>query len=200
MSPARERRFHVHYAGFGLALLSSTGLTCCIVLLFLAMRPIMDVGGFVAVGGPYEIAHPAPEWVLLFPVSILGLFVFGGLSIALDNRGWGISLLLPGWMGLFFALGWNFLFYGFNPPGASGLAWGWIVSGVVFWAMALAPVPGIVGKLRSDGPRETLGYARRWMIYPMSLPEVAPVYLALQALGVALGVTVAVQLFAAVVS
>ncbi|HSQ21435.1 MAG TPA: hypothetical protein VLQ52_01360 [Coriobacteriia bacterium] len=200
MSPARERQFHVHYAGFGLSLLSSTGLTCCIALLFLAMRPIMDVGGFVAVGGPYEIAHPAPDWVLLFPASMLGLFVFGGLSVALDNRGWGMSLLLPGWMGLFLALGGNFGYYGFNPPGASGLAWGWIVSGVVFWAMALTPVPAIIGRLRSGGPHEAFEYVRRWMIATLSLPKIAPVYLALQALGVALGITVAVQLFAAVVS
>jgi hypothetical protein len=29
------------------------------------MRPLMRLGGMVASGGPYAIAHPAPHWVAL---------------------------------------------------------------------------------------------------------------------------------------
>lgn len=48
------------------ALLAATaaaafGMALCLTVLFLGMRTVMITeGGFVAVGGPYVIAHPAP--------------------------------------------------------------------------------------------------------------------------------------------
>ena len=57
-----------------LAVVSATSLAfgLCLTLLFFGMRAIMELGGFVAVGGPYEVAHPAPDWVWVLPVSIVG--------------------------------------------------------------------------------------------------------------------------------
>ena len=60
------------------------------MVLYQGMAEIMTTqGGFVASGGPYEIAHPAPGWGWLVPVSILALFAFGGLSLWASMRGWG---------------------------------------------------------------------------------------------------------------
>ena len=42
-----------------------------LTLLYQGMRAIMYLGGFVASGGPYAIAHPAPGWVWIVPVSII---------------------------------------------------------------------------------------------------------------------------------
>jgi Short C-terminal domain len=43
------------------------------------------------------------------------------------------------WSALFLALGWNFLEYGFDPPGG-GTSPGWLVCGFVFVAMGGAPL------------------------------------------------------------
>ena len=48
---------------------------------------------------------------------------------------------LLAWPALFLSLGWNFLEFGFDPPGEDdGLVWGWIVCGVVFWLMGGLPL------------------------------------------------------------
>lgn len=137
------------------------GLVACIVVVFLAMRAVMDIGGFCAEGGPYEIEVHCPEGVpLLMTLAFPGLFLFGGLMIW---RGSPIGSRYQGavffaWPALFLSLGWNFLEYGLNPPGGGGLAWGWLLCAVIFIAMGGVP---LVAVLRSDGVvraprRETL--------------------------------------------
>ena len=49
----------------------ATGLTACMTILNLGGRFVLGEGGFVARGGPYEIAHPAPDWIWLVPVSFM---------------------------------------------------------------------------------------------------------------------------------
>jgi hypothetical protein len=115
-----------------------------ITLLFLGMRAVMDIGGYCAEGGPYVIATPCPEGA---PVATL-LGIFGGLAgfflafwkgAEIGERATGVLFLA--WPALFGALGFNFFQYGFDPPGDDpGWAWGWIVCGVVFWAMAFGPI------------------------------------------------------------
>ena len=122
---------------------SAFALAFCLTMLFHGMRGVLDLGGFVAAGGPYEIEHPAPDWVWLIPVSILAGFAFGILNVGAAWRARGFNLLAPVWAGLFLALGWNFLEYGLRPPGGGGIAWGWIACGVVFWAMALPVIPAV---------------------------------------------------------
>jgi len=114
------------------------GVAFCITLLYQAMRPIMRLGGMVASGGPYAIEHPAPSWVWVMPVAvILGMtcFFINLFSGAAD----GVNLMPLAWPGLFLSLGWNFLEFTFTPPGG-GLAWGWLVCGVLFVLMGGVPL------------------------------------------------------------
>jgi hypothetical protein len=145
------------------------GFTFLLTSLFLAMRGVMDLGGMVAIGGPYEIAHPAPGYWWIFPVSIIGciLIVFASMGVfsvmrgrpgpagtpfsamGMDSESGGtISLVaLFFWPAIFLSLGWNFCEYGFFKTG--GLAWGWIICGVVFVAMGGLPLYLVARKVKA---------------------------------------------------
>ena len=110
----------------------------CISLLYHAMRPIMRLGGMVAAGGPYAIAHPAPGWVWVIPVSILLGMACLFLNMFSSDPD-GVNLMPLAWPGLFLSSGWNFLEFTFNPPGG-GIAWGWLVCGVLFVLMGGLPL------------------------------------------------------------
>jgi hypothetical protein len=122
------------------SLLCLFGFTFCLTILYLSMRGILDLGGYVASGGPYAITHPAPGWVWVLPVSIFvgAIFAVGGGVLA--KRVGGLNPLLLAWPALFISLGWNFLEYGFHPPSGQGLVWGWIICGVIFVPMGLIPL------------------------------------------------------------
>jgi len=123
-----------------LSLVSIFGLSFSLTCLYIGMRGIMRLGGFVASGGPYVIAHPAPRYVWIFPVSIMvglaSVFLHGMLAGKLG----GLNLVPLAWPALFISLGWNFLEFSFYPPGGGGLAWGWLICGVVFWLMGFIPL------------------------------------------------------------
>ena len=150
-------------------LLGIAGLAAGITLVFIGMRAVLDVGGFCAEGGPYVIETPCPEGVaLLMPLGIVGGLAAAGVAAGAGSRLGGpwAGVVLLAWPALFGALGWNFLEYGFNPPGDDpGWAWGWIICGVVFWAMALGPLLiGLSGALAvraagraRSGPRTASG-------------------------------------------
>lgn len=128
--PSARSRFLFHFTLFGVAF--------AVAMLYQGMRPIMRLGGMVASGGPYAIEHQAPGWVWILPVApLFGLacffvHLFGGDS--------GKASLMPlAWPGLFLSLGWNFLEFTFAPPGG-GLAWGWLVCGVLFVLMGGVPL------------------------------------------------------------
>ena len=87
------------------------------------------------------------------------------------------------WSGLFLALGWNFLDYGlFNPPGDETVIWGWLICGVIFVAMGLAPLLGGLAMfgaapLRGSepaadpaGPAVPAVAGRRWSSSPRPTP------------------------------
>jgi hypothetical protein len=116
------------------------GFTFCLTLLFLSMRAVMDVGGFCAEGGPYEIRTPCPEGVAwIIPVSIFGGILAVGISfLGVFSEG-GPRPYVFAWSALFLALGWNFLEYGFDPPGG-GTSASWLVCGVVFVIMGGVPL------------------------------------------------------------
>jgi hypothetical protein len=122
------------------------GIALCITLVFLGMRAVMDIGGACADGGPYVPVQSCPDGstpALL--LGIFGLFLFGGIAMVYGLRLGGIWAAAPllAWSGLFLALGWNFLDYGlFNPPGDETVIWGWLICGVLFVAMGLAPLLG----------------------------------------------------------
>jgi hypothetical protein len=134
-------------------LVGLAGLAFCITVLWFGMRAVLDIGGFCASGGPYEIAVECPDAVIAStPLSILGGFLAVGLLL------WGAAGLGPGWMGtvflawpaLFISLGWNFLQYGFFPPG-DGWVWSWIICGVLFVAIGAVPLWVAIAAFR-DGP------------------------------------------------
>lgn len=98
---------------------------------FLAMRAVAGVGGSCASGGAYEIATPCPDgsWLIAIaiPALLVSMFVGSGFGMTIGAP----ALLLPMWALLFTSLGWNFLEFGFKDVGV-----GFIVCGVMFWAMA----------------------------------------------------------------
>ncbi|HWJ80730.1 MAG TPA: hypothetical protein VNS55_00730 [Nocardioides sp.] len=123
------------------------GVSICLVLLgmgltwaFLSMRAVMGVGGSCASGGAYQIATPCPDgtWLIAIgiPMMIIAAMAGSAFATALEAP----NLLVPMWAFLFTSLGWNFLEYGAQ----DGLVWGWLVCGVLFWAMA-APAWWVMG-------------------------------------------------------
>jgi hypothetical protein len=140
-----------------LLLVGVAGMAFCITLVFLAMRAVLDIGGACADGGPFVPRVSCPDGVPLALVGgIFGLFLFGGITgwygSRLGPRYGGIVFLA--WPALFISLGWNFLEYGFNPPGdEGGWAWGWLVPGALFVLMGagplLAALPGRSGRAAS---------------------------------------------------
>lgn len=122
---------------------SAFGLPFCLTLLWFGMRTIMATeGGFVAVGGPYEIAHPAPDWVWIMPVSVILGMGFGALNGISAHMAEGFDLIIPAWSATFLSLGWNFAEFGLGLRGG-GPAWGWIVCAVVFIPMGAIPLWGL---------------------------------------------------------
>ncbi len=149
-----------------LYLLGVAGLAAGITLLFFGQRAVMDIGGFCAEGGPYVIETTCPEGTSAAMLlgtfgGLAGFFVAMWAGASLGPR--AVGLLFLAWPALFGALGFNFLQYGFDPPGDdAGWAWGWLVCGVVFWVMAFGPLllaawTGSVGGARPTprdaGPR-----------------------------------------------
>jgi hypothetical protein len=135
-----------------LYLLGVAGLAACLTLVFLSMRAVMDVGGFCAEGGPYEIQTHCPEGTaLLLPLSI-----FGGLGAA-ALMGWKGQLLggpfgtlvMVAWPALFISLGWNFLEYGLFADN-TGIVWGWLIPGIVFEVMGIVPLVGLLPSRRGQ--------------------------------------------------
>ncbi|HMM48130.1 MAG TPA: hypothetical protein PKE32_00755 [Miltoncostaeaceae bacterium] len=117
------------------------GLAFFLTLLWFGMRSVLDIGGMCASGGPYQIAVECPDnigWPM--PLSIwLGLMSAGLMAFGAIRVG-ATGLVLIGWPALFLSLGGNFLEYGVRPPGGGGLAWGWLVCGVVFVLMGAPPL------------------------------------------------------------
>ncbi len=114
----------------------SFGLSC----IYMAMRGVMRLGGFVASNGPYQIAHQAPGWVWIFPVSVF--LMLGGIftSVAKSSKLHGPNLMALSWSALFLALGWNFIEFGFGIGTGGELSAGWIVCAVMFVLMGLVPL------------------------------------------------------------
>lgn len=142
-----------------LYLLGVAGLAASLTIVFLGMRAVMDVGGFCAEGGPYEIQTHCPEGtVVLLPLSI-----FAGLGSAALTAWKGAqiggpfaALVALAWPALFISLGWNFLEYGLWPPGEEGgIVWGWLIPGVVFEVMGIVPLLGLLPSRRVFGGTET---------------------------------------------
>ncbi len=136
----------------------------------------MDLGGFCASGGPYEIAVECPDAVIATtPLSILGGFLAAGLIIwgAAGLPGAWMSLVFLAWPALFLSLGWNFLEYGFFPP-EGGWVWSWLFCGVLFVLMGAVPLVIGIAAFRAEGGGGRAYASGRVVVRPRpSPPDVA---------------------------
>jgi hypothetical protein len=135
------------YSVFDVAvyLVGVIALTWAIASVWLGMRAVMDLGGYCASGGAYEIEVQCPGGVslimfLAFPIGFLGagLMVWKGVRL---GGGWA-GLVGLAWPALFLSLGFNFLQYGVAAPGGGGIEWGWLIPGVIFVLMGGFPLLG----------------------------------------------------------
>jgi hypothetical protein len=168
--------------GSFLIFFSLAGVACGITLVFLGMRAVMEIGGACAEGAtPYVIARPCPKGV---PAAVLG-GVWGGLAclgvyVAATAARQVPSLLPFAWPALFLSLGWNFLEFGVRPPGGGGVAWAWILCGVLFVGMGGIPLwigaGGAARRFRGGGAASA-SHARdpgvRWRVPVAAEPSAA---------------------------
>jgi hypothetical protein len=135
-----------HWFHYVIYLAGVVGLTFAITSVWLGMRSVMDIGGYCASGGPYQISVQCPDGVSLVMVLAFPLgFLAGGLMVWTGQRLGGIYADLVGlaWPAGFLGLGFNFLQYGINPPDGSGDAvWGWLIPGVIFVLLGGFPLIG----------------------------------------------------------
>jgi hypothetical protein len=157
-------------------------------LVYMGMRGVMRLGGFVASGGPYHIAHQAPGWVWIFPVSIFMMLGAIFTSLFAGSKAGGPNLMALSWSALFLALGWNFVEFGFGIGTGGGLAWGWVICAVLFILMGGVPLLVIVNVfLGSIRDRRERGNSSEGMSWGISL--------ALQAAAAAAGVYLGLSFF-----
>jgi hypothetical protein len=154
--------------GAALVIVGAGAFAACLRSAFTGMRDVMVTdGGFCASGGPYVIAHQCSGADMrLLLVGILGglvaVVVYTGGTSSLGSPVSSAALLC--WCALFGALGWNFISLVIHPTAGEGSATGWLVCGVVFWALAaggLIPLFGaLTGELRSGVGRGGSGPSR----------------------------------------
>jgi hypothetical protein len=145
---------------------------------FFAMRAVMNVGGSCVDGGPYVSAQSCPGGAGLMAVAIPAMLVAAMAGSAAAISVDAPNLLLPMWGLLFGSLGWNFLEFAL---GDSGIVWGWLVCGVLFWLMAAPAVLAMALAIwRAVVPQDPLppGTGSRWWV---------PAYVALGAVGFLFG-------------
>jgi hypothetical protein len=160
-------------------LVGIAGLAFSLTILWLSMRAVMGIGGACASGGPYVPAVQCPDAVVaLTPLSVFGLFIFGGIALwggAAIHGSWA-GLLFLAWPALFLSLGWNFLEFGLRPPGGEPgeIVWSWLFCAVVFGLMGGLPLAGAVWGVReaSSGGRAYAG--GRVVIHPRPPNTLAP--------------------------
>lgn len=143
-----------------LYLLGLVGLAAALTITWLSMRAVLDIGGYCADGGPYEIATHCPDGVGL----LLTLSIFGGLGCA-GLAGWKGAqlgapydgLILLAWPALFISLGFNFLQYALFPAGAdTGIELGFLIPGILFVIMGAVPLIGFLpGRKRAKPVSDT---------------------------------------------
>jgi hypothetical protein len=202
-----ESRYHKAFFIQALGtLISIFGFALSLTCLYLAMRGAMRLGGMVAAGGPYQIAHPAPGWIWLFPASMCAGTFFVFLNLLFARRTGGLNLPVLVWPAAFVSLGWNFLEFGLHPPGqASGVSWGWLVCGVVFVLMGGSPLVFLIKNAVQMLPGQVRSaYMADWqrdMEYPdrsgrIGIGRIVRIpFLALQLAAVGFAILLAVRLF-----
>lgn len=168
----------------------------CLACVWLGMREILELGGFVASGGPYAIAHEAPGWVWLIPACIFLMTLSMLVAVFSGIRAGGPNLMVFSWSALFLLLGWNFLESALGAGKGGGVAWGWIVCAVLFLPMGALP---LIPAFRITASALSGGAARPgpFEAGPMSDAGAAPwLQLAVQVVAAAAGAWLGAAFFA----
>jgi hypothetical protein len=130
-----------------LAAIAAAGTTASLIVIYAALRAVLNSGGFCVAGGAYAVAHHChrSDTVLLL-TGTLGMLTFGGLLTAATAwmRGPLMQVGLALWVALFATLGWNFIDRAVNPAGAMGTNGGLIAAGVALGLMTLIGLTPLV--------------------------------------------------------
>lgn len=143
--------------------IGAAGFAASITCVYLGMREIMQtVGAACASGGPYAITAECPDGsTTLLTGGIFAMLFFGGLLLGATEWQGKVSTIGVGflmWGALFGALGYNFIELSINPPEFMASTSGWVISGVVFWVMALGGlIPGVIAIFNSLRGRDEFG-------------------------------------------
>lgn len=141
----RRERSGTPYVGIVVTFVSVLVIGMSLAWAFLSMRAVAGVGGSCGSSNTYAVTTPCPDgsWLiaLAIPAMLIAMFVGSGVGADLGAP----ALLLPMWALLFTSLGWNFLEFGFGDD----VDVGFIVCGVMFWAMAAPAWVAMFVALRS---------------------------------------------------
>jgi uncharacterized membrane protein SirB2 len=146
MSVRAEERRVTPWKASAVTVVSVLVVAVSLTWVYLVMRSVMNVGGSCADGGPYVSAQPCPDGTVLMAVGVPVLIIFAMIGTVSASSVGAPNLLVPMWGVLFGTLGWNFLEYAFIGP---DIVWGWLVCGVMFWAMALPAFVFMIAQFRT---------------------------------------------------
>jgi hypothetical protein len=162
--------------GAACIIVGAAGVIACVLAASAGMRDVMRTdGGFCASGGPYVVASQCSSADMrLLLLGILGGLVATAIMVAGSAVfGRGSSAGLVAWVALFGLLGWNFIDEVVHPTGGQGSG-GWLISGVVFWLLAvggLVPmVAGLVGDLRTAGRPDPIAASLQPLVRAQFMP------------------------------
>ena len=145
--------------GAAMIIVGAGAFAACLRSALAGVRDVMiKDGGSCGGGGPYVIAQQCSSGdIRLLLVGILGglvaVVIYGSGTAALSRSAPSAGLVC--WVAGFGTLGWNFFGLVVHPPAGQGRSIGWVISGVVFLALALgglAPLlSGLISELRPGG-------------------------------------------------
>lgn len=119
-------------------LLSAAGMGFSVSLIDHCAAFVLSRGGWVASGGPYVIASPAPEWIMLLMPGAVLLFTASIMtSIYFSERLRWPWLLRFAWSGVFLTIGYRFACAG---AGGGEPIPGFIICAILFIIMGIAPL------------------------------------------------------------
>jgi hypothetical protein len=96
------------------AAVGAFGLAGSIALLNSSLVPVLDLGGWCASGGPFEIRAECPDTTWVTFVSTVTGLAFAALLAGGASRAGAPQVVMLGWPGLFWSLAWTMWSHGRN--------------------------------------------------------------------------------------